>query len=186
MPQGGGGDGSVVLVTVDGEVREVGRVEDAVPDRLSVATGLMTDARATVERPAPRWPWSPARHLVVWGSAAAALSIAAAITLSRRRVAAAPPGPTVTSYDGPAGLVIGTVAAAAAAFGWMWLVATQVSGGGDETGLASLFLGPAALVVAGVVMLFDRRRRWWGAGLVAGPPITLAIGYYVLLMSLGS
>lgn len=184
MPQGGGGDGVLALVTVDGDVTEVGEVDDAMPDVVSVATGLMTLDRATVDRPAPDWPWSPERHLVVWGSSAAVLAIGAAIVLSRRRVAAAPPGVTVSSYDGPAGLAIGTVAAAAATFGWMWLVASRV--GGDQTGLVYLFFGPAALVVAGVVMLFDRRLRWWGAGLVAGPPITITIGLYLLLTSIGS
>ena len=83
------------------------------------------------------------------------------------------------------GTITATIAATAAAFGWMWLVATQVPGG-DETGLAYLFFGPAALVVAGVAMLFDRRRRWWAGGLVLGPPIALAIGYVVVLSLIGS
>ncbi|MBB6627649.1 hypothetical protein H5V45_09975 [Nocardioides sp. KIGAM211] len=41
--------------------RIVARVDQAVPDSLSVAVDLMTLARPTVERPEPDWPWSDER-----------------------------------------------------------------------------------------------------------------------------
>ncbi|WP_121257033.1 hypothetical protein [Nocardioides ferulae] len=80
-------DGQLLLLSTDGAAEVVGSVEPGVPDTLSLATGLMTAERPSVERPAPDWPWSYERWvLVLAGLAFAVATVASFVTWLRRRL----------------------------------------------------------------------------------------------------
>ncbi|MFB9311463.1 PD40 domain-containing protein [Nocardioides plantarum] len=179
MPQGGGGDGSLVLVTDDGRARTVGAVEDAVPEGIAVATDLMTTAHPAVDRAAPGWARTATRLLVLL-LVAALLVVGGSAVWSRRR---AEPGPAVPFLPrGIVALTAATVGSIALSIGWVWLISTSA----DETEAADVLLlaGPGALVVIGVALLLHRRWRWVGIGLVAGPPTALLLATALLVMAL--
>lgn len=81
-------DLALVGVGEDASYRVVGRLDRGVPS-LSVATGLMTAARPTVDRPQPDWPWSPGRLWLTIGLGAtgALVLVGAAWWMWRRRTA---------------------------------------------------------------------------------------------------
>lgn len=169
MPQGGGGEGALVLVGADGSARDVGVLEDSAPDSISIAVDLMSSAQPTVARPSPDWPWSSERTWAVLGLGLLALLVAFYGWLVVRRPPA-PRAPRAPRSDRSVSIVTGAVTIAS-------LVAFQVLSGvsgliGDDA-LFKLWVGIALLaVLSGVALLRASRFRAVGAGIVVG---TLAL-----------
>lgn len=86
-PSQDGSDAGRLLVVsaTTGVARPVGVAEYGTYDDLSVATDLVTPDRIVVPRPAPRWPWSDERKIVVGLIALAAAVWALEIGWLRRR-----------------------------------------------------------------------------------------------------
>ncbi len=74
--------GQLLLLARDGSTEAVGTIDPGVGD-LSLATALMRDDRPTVARPAPDWPWSDERKVLVWGGIPSLLLLALALALFR-------------------------------------------------------------------------------------------------------
>lgn len=81
----GGGDRLFLVPADGGRSREVATVDPGALSSLSVAVDLMTAARPTVERPAPRWPWSEERWAVTIGVAVVATYLLVAVGRAGRR-----------------------------------------------------------------------------------------------------
>ena len=96
-PPVSGEEGRLSLVHLDGDVpvRDVAVLDGGESDRphtgvgpLSVATDLVTEQRPTVSRPAPDWPWSEERWVLVRGLGVVAALLAgwvAWVVVRRRR-----------------------------------------------------------------------------------------------------
>ena len=76
--------GQLLLLARDGSYDAVGTIDPGVGD-LSLATALMSDDRPTVARPAPDWPWSTERKLLVWAGLPALLLLSSSTLLWVRR-----------------------------------------------------------------------------------------------------